>query len=137
MCTITTKGDRTRPSSESLSDSNRENSCFLLGIPTVADLSTLFPEAPAFARIPSQVLRQNGFGIERRPNECPAAYIGNPDDHVVVGPVEDVSKREYIRRAERIVRDPAVEIVYRQAARSERRVGQGLRPVMSARMTPK
>ena len=88
----------------------RETSCFLVTDDMLGGVSELIPDAYAFAGFPVQVLRSNGFGVERRPEECPSNYAGNRADHVVVGPIEDISKKEYVRRTKSIVRNPQVRL---------------------------
>src|ERR1700722_2562466 len=98
--------EKSRPTSDSLLDSNGENSCFVSGGCTLEERRRLFPEAHRFVQLPVRVLRENGYGVERRPEECPSDYPGNSTDHVVVGPTDEISLKEYVRRAKRIVKNP-------------------------------
>jgi hypothetical protein len=109
---ISTAG-RSRPTSDCFDSElhRRETSCFLSSTDMLNHLREVIPEAYAFAGFPVRVLRSNGFGVERRPGECPGSYAGNPGDHVVVGPVQEISKKEYVRRTKNIVRDPEVSVL--------------------------
>lgn len=107
---VTTKQGRTRPTSDSFLDSTRENSCFISGGCTLEERRRLFPEAHRFAQFPASILRENGFGLERRPLECPPDYPGDPADHLVVGPTEEITWNEYVRRAKRIVTHPDMAV---------------------------
>ncbi len=99
--------NRIRPNSLALLDSNFENSCFISNDQSFTELQRLFPGQPV-AGIPVEVLRTNGFVVERRPGECPTDYQGNPDDHVVVGPPAPCSRKIYQRGSQAIVKDTRV-----------------------------
>lgn len=109
---MTTTAECTRPTSDCFDSElhRRETSCFLVNDDMLGGVAKLIPDAYAFAGFPVKVLRSNGFGVERRPAECPNDYTGNREDHVVVGPVEEIGKKEYVRRTRSIVRDPQVRI---------------------------
>ena len=101
---------RIRPTSDAFTDSNGENSCFIDRGCTPEQARLLIPEARTFARFPVRILRENGFGVERRPDECPASYPGDRSDHVVVGPTNTISRKEYERSARRIVKHPDMRV---------------------------
>jgi len=103
------KGGRERPTSDSLLDSNFENSCFVEGELSVADVQQLFPMLK-IARIPVSVLRREGFAIERRPNEAPPGCPVS-EAHVVVGPLSELSRGDYERIARNVVKDAAVKVI--------------------------
>lgn len=105
---FTTKGGRPRPTSDSLTDSNFENSCYVEGEMSLEELRTLFPGL-RIARIPVALLRQEHFAIERRSDEAPEGCSA-PDSHVVVGPIRDFDRGRYERSARAIVRDPSVQV---------------------------
>jgi hypothetical protein len=104
---ISETNNRIRPNSLALLDSNYENSCFISNDVSLSELQRLFPGQPVVG-IPVEVMRRNGFSVERRPNECPEDYRGNRDDHVVVGPPESCGRKEYHRKSQAIVKDPSV-----------------------------
>jgi|ERR1035438_4398588 hypothetical protein len=106
---VTMKGGHLRPTSDSILDSNFENSCYVEGEISVEELRLLFPGL-RIARIPVAVLRREGFAIERRPDEAPEGCTA-PEAHVVVGPILAVDRGLYERSARAIVRDPAIEVL--------------------------
>jgi hypothetical protein len=110
---VITTAERSRPTSDCFDSelNRRETSCFLSSADMLNHLREIIPEAYAFAGFPTHVLRLNGFGVERRPEECPRSYAGNPGDHVVVGPVQEISKKEYVRWTKAIVRNPEVNVL--------------------------
>jgi hypothetical protein len=105
----TLKDGQARPTSDSLQDSNFENSCFVEGEISLEELRSLFPGLK-IARIPTELLRGQGFAIERRPAEAPSGCTA-PNAHVVVGPTTVLGRKEYERRARAIVRNSAVTII--------------------------
>ncbi len=105
----TTKGGRERPTSDSLLDSNFENSCFVEGEISVEDVQRLFPGLKV-ARIPVWLAREQEFAVERRPEEAPEQCPVR-DSHVVVGPLAAIDRGEYEKRARAIVKSAAVEII--------------------------
>jgi hypothetical protein len=105
----TSKGGRERPTTDSLQDSNFENSCFIEGEITVAEVQSLFPRLK-LARLSARLVRREGFAIERRPNEAPDLCT-KPDAHVVVGPKIPIDRGPYERAARQIVKDSSVEIL--------------------------
>jgi hypothetical protein len=107
---ITTKGGRQRPTSDSLLDSNFENSCFVEGEISVVDVQLLFPIL-SIARLRAGLIRHEGFAIERRPDEAPS-HCSNPRAHVVIGPVTPLDRGRYERAARTIVKDPSVMILH-------------------------
>jgi SAM-dependent methyltransferase len=109
---VTTTGGRCRPTSDCFDSElhRRETSGFLSSVDMVDHLREVIPQAYAFAGFPVHVLRSNGFGVERRPKECPSGYQGNASDHVVFGPIRDIGKKEYVRRSKSIVHDPRVSV---------------------------
>ena len=106
---VTTKGGRERPTSDSMLDSNFENSCFIDGEIGEAELRTLFPECK-IARIAASVVRREGYAIERRPTESPE-HCSNPRAHVVTGPISPLDRGAYERAARQIVKDPSIQIM--------------------------
>jgi hypothetical protein len=106
--TITRDG-RTRPTSDSMLDSNRENSCFLESEISLEELRTLFG-GRKIARIPVAVVRANGYSLERRPGEAPEG-CSSPASHVVCGPPETDSRKDYERKAKAIVTSSDVSIL--------------------------
>jgi len=105
----TIKGGRERPTSNSLLDSNFENSCFVEGEITIEELQLLFPNLKV-ARLRVALIRQQGFAIERRPNEAPLDCT-NPNAHVVVGPTAPIERGQYERAARNIVKHASVEVL--------------------------
>jgi hypothetical protein len=108
---IQIKESREQPTSESFTDSNQENSCFIEGEIPLEEIRRLFPGSRV-ARIPVAVVRGVGYSIERRPQpgETPPG-ISNPNAHVVVGPPQELGRKEYQRRSRAIVRDERVTIL--------------------------
>src|SRR6267378_4879493 len=103
---IQIKEGHEQPTSESFTDSNQENSCFIEGEITLAEISRLFPDCGRVARIPVALIRAVGYIIEIRPEPGDApAGISNPRAHVVVGPSQMLGRKEYQRRSRTIVRD--------------------------------
>src|SRR5258707_12403115 len=96
-----------RPNSLALFDSNFENSCFISNAQSLTELQRLFPGSPV-AGITVEVIRRNGFGVERRPDECSRDYAGDRNDHVVVGHPEPCGRKEYQRMGQAIVKDRRV-----------------------------
>src|SRR5215468_6487060 len=90
---ITVKDNRERPTTESMTDSNYENSCFVDGEIPIEEIQRLFP-GQRIARIPVHVIRGGGFIIERRPGEAPE-HCSNPNAHVVVGPQREIRRNDY------------------------------------------
>ena len=106
---ITTKGGRERPQSDSIKDSNFENSCFVEGEIPIEELRLLFG-GRRIARIPVQLLRNEGYLLERRPLEAPEG-CSRPESHIVCGPPETTSRGEYEAKARRIVRSEEIQII--------------------------
>jgi hypothetical protein len=106
---VTTKGGRERPTSDSLLDSNYENSCFLEGEISLAELQVLFI-GRKIARIPVSLLRAEGFWLERRPGEAPDGCT-RPSSHLVCGPPDAPVRGIYEAKARRIVRALGIEIL--------------------------
>jgi len=122
---VTIDNGRERPKSEALTDSNYENSCFLEGAISIGDIVAFLLDHArreedhrlieqiesglAFARIPVSVIRENGFIVERRPDEAPEC--ANPAAHVIVGPPEEIRRKVYERAAKAIVKHPQTAII--------------------------
>jgi hypothetical protein len=111
---ITMKGGRQRPTSDSLLDTNFENSCFVEGEITIIEIQSLFPGL-SIARLRAGLIRREGFAIERRPEEAPLR-CSNPAAHVVIGPVVPLDRGSYERVARTIVKDLSVAILHPPAA---------------------
>ena len=121
----TAKEGRERPKSEALTDSSYENSCFVEGEITLEEvvafllagaqqqedeiLMKLIEQGLPFAVLPVGLIREAGFILERRPEE--AEGCANPNAHVVVGPPEEIRRKEYERAAKKIVKHETVTIV--------------------------
>jgi len=105
----TLKGGRERPTSDSLLDSNFENSCFVEGEIAMDELRLLFPDKK-IARIPVHLIRAHGFIIERRPLEAPNECTV-PESHVVIGPQDQIQRGEYERMARTIVKSATVSVI--------------------------
>jgi hypothetical protein len=106
---VTSKGGRERPTSDSLLDSNYENSCFLEGEISLDELKRLF-SGRKIARIPVGLLRAEGFWLERRPDEAPEGCT-NPAAHLVCGPPDTPVRGIYEAKARRIVKALGVEVL--------------------------
>jgi len=106
---LTSKGGRERPTSDSLLDSNFENSCFIEGEVALEEIQRLFPNLK-IARLRAGLFRREGFAIERRPDEAPP-LCSRPNSHVVVGPQVAIERGPYENAARKIVKDLSVEIV--------------------------
>jgi len=107
---ITTKHERRRPTSHAFRDSNAESSCFIDSETIRSELRRLYPGLEV-ATVPAGVLRQNGFAIERRPDEVSEDFAGDHRDHVVVGPPQACARNLQERMARAIVQDERVTIV--------------------------
>jgi hypothetical protein len=103
------KGGRERPTSDSLLDSNFENSCFVKSDLPVSEVQLLFPDKK-IARLPVYVVRRESFAIERRPDEAPPGCV-EPRAHVVIGPLAALQRGDYERCARNIVKDAAVQVI--------------------------
>jgi hypothetical protein len=103
------KAGRERPTSDSLLDSNFENSCFVEGELSVAQVQLMFPGLK-LARLPVSVVRREGFALERRPEEAPPGCPA-PEAHLVIGPLRELERGDYEGRARRIVKDPSVQVI--------------------------
>jgi len=104
------KGGRERPTSDSLLDSNFENSCFIEEELSIAEVQLLFPGLK-LARLPVSVVRREGFALERRPEEAPVGCL-KPEAHVVIGPLLALERGDYERCARHIVKDPTVQVIH-------------------------
>jgi len=109
---VVTKNGRERPTSDSLLDSNFENSCFIASEISLTELRALFPDFPnaKIAQIPVQVLRDNGYAIERKPEDAPGGCMV-PNSHVVVGPPTATQRGPYEAAARRIVKHGSIRII--------------------------
>lgn len=105
----TVKGGRERPTTDSLLDSNFENSCFLEGEISLDELRELF-DGKKIARIPVRLLRAEGFWLERRPGEAPLRCT-KPASHFVCGPPDRPTRGVYEAKARRIVRSEEIELL--------------------------
>jgi hypothetical protein len=104
------KNGRERPTSDSLLDSNYENSCFVEEEVGLGWVQQAFPGRKV-GRLPVIVVRRKGFSIERRPGDAPRG-CPTPEAHVVVGPIPVPDRwGEYEGKARSIVKDAAVEII--------------------------
>jgi hypothetical protein len=106
---VTAKGGRERPTSDSLQDSNFENSCFVEDEISLEELRSLF-DGKKIARIPVRLLRAEGYWLERRPGEAPANCT-NPASHLVCGPPDAPVRGVYEGKARRIVKSLDVVIL--------------------------
>lgn len=106
---ITMKGGRERPTSDSLKDTNCENSCFVEGEISLEELRSLFG-GRRMARIPVRLLRQHGFWLERRPEEAPEGCTC-PNSHVVCGPPTPPPRKDYESMSRQIVTSTDIEII--------------------------
>lgn len=106
---VTMKGGRERPTTDSMMDSNYENSCFVEGELPLAELQALFP-GKRIARIPASLLRAEGFWLDRRPDEAPLGCT-NPAAHLVCGPPNMPIRGAYEAMARRIVRSQQIEML--------------------------
>ena len=100
-----------RPTSESLTDSNLENSLYIVGAgeSSVEELQAIYPGAK-FAVFTAGLFRANKFAIERRPDEADPR-VANPMAHVIAGPMDIAVGKVYERRARTIVTDPSVIVI--------------------------
>jgi hypothetical protein len=106
---VTTTDGRERPRSDSLTDSNHENSLFVEGEISVDELRQL-TGLTRVARVPVRLLRAAGYLIERRPDEAPDGCT-RPESHVVCGPPEAMGKKQYERAARSIVTSLEIEML--------------------------
>ena len=113
---VITDAGRERPSTEAFTDSSHENSCFVEGEISIAEIhqfladqSDQFAGEASFARIPVAIIRAVGFIVERRPHE--AGGCANPNAHVVVGPALPLGRKQYQNTARTIVKDLRVTII--------------------------
>lgn len=106
---ITMKGGRQRPTTDSMMDSNFENSCFVEGEISLEEMYALFP-GRRIARFPAALLRTEGFWLERRPDEAPSECT-QPSAHLVCGPPHMPNRGTYEAIARRIVKSYDVEVL--------------------------
>jgi hypothetical protein len=104
---ITTKHERRRPTSHAFRDSNAESSCFIDSEAIRAELRRLYPGFEV-AAVPAYLLRQNGFAIERRPEEVSEEFTADRRAHVVVGPPQACARNVQERMARAVVQDERV-----------------------------
>jgi hypothetical protein len=108
---IDKKTGMVRPTSDSMTDSNLENSTYIdaLGESNVPEMQRLNPGL-RIGIFTAELLRRNGYSLERRPAEADLR-VGNPNSHVVTGPRDVGVGRVYERRAKAIVTDPSVQVI--------------------------
>ncbi len=111
------KNGRERPTSDSLMDSNFENS-FVEGEIAVEELQQLFPTLK-IARLRAGLVRREGFAIERRPDEAPPD-CSRPDSHVVIGPPTPTERGLYERAARNMGPEGRRDLVLAYAAMNGR-----------------
>lgn len=108
---VTTKGGAERPTSDSLRDSNFENSCFIEEEISADELRALdIFSGKRIARIPAKLLRDQGYWLERRPDEAPEGCV-NPNAHVICGPPNSPVRKVYEEMARRIVKSLDIRIL--------------------------
>jgi hypothetical protein len=108
---VTTKGGAERPTSDSLKDSNFENSCFVEEEISVDELRNIaIISGKRIARIPVKLLREEGYWLERRPDEAPEGCT-NPAAHLICGPPDFPPRGQYEAKARRIVRSADVQVL--------------------------
>jgi hypothetical protein len=106
----TYKGGRRRPSSLAFYEAHGEVSYFVDTPGMLSELHRIFP-GREIARVPASVVRQQGFAIERRPNECPDDFQCDRTCHVVAGPTSEIQRLEFQRRARTIATHQDVTII--------------------------
>lgn len=105
----TVENGQERPNTLAFTDGNQETSCFLDNDANLAELRRLFPGAK-ICRFRAAVARAAGLVIERKPDECPQGFTGDPNDHVVIGPAEQISKKQLMKIGHRIANSEGVQI---------------------------
>jgi len=99
-----------RPNRLAFTDSTQETSCFIDSESNLAELRRLFP-GEQICRFRAGFVRAAGFVIERRPRECPDGFVGDPNDHLVIGPAEEIRKKELMRRGDAIAKTQGIEVL--------------------------
>ena|ERR1700731_5139749 len=105
----TTKDGKERPTKDSLTDTNYENSCFIEGEISLEEIGRLFPGLKV-AKFPVSAMREAGFVVERAPEEAPLG-CSNPRSHVHVGPTASIRRLAYEKAAKSIVTSEEVDIL--------------------------
>lgn len=111
----TTKGGRYRPSNLAFYEARGEVSYFLDSPGLLPELQRIFP-GQEIVSVPASVIRspEVGFVIERRPGEVPPDFRCDPTVHVLAGPVAEITRLEFQRRARAIAKHPSVSIIQPQ-----------------------
>lgn len=109
---VTNKGGTRRPASIAFVDANSEASFFIADAGMIDELRRIFGSAEV-ARVPAAAIRTVGFGIERRPAECPSGFLCDPASHVVVGPRQQMQRNTYEKTARLIAKEPGVALIPR------------------------
>lgn len=99
-----------RPNRLAFTDSNQETTCFIDNDTNLAELRRLFP-GQKICRFRARFVRAAGFVVARKPDDCPDGFVGDPAHHLVIGPTEQVTKTELLRRGDAIGVTPGIEIL--------------------------
>jgi hypothetical protein len=107
--TCTRNGQR-RPNSLAFLDGHSgEPSCFIQGDGVETQVRQMYP-GHEIASFTARAVRESGYVIQRRPNEC-GSFGGDPNDHVVIGPPGAMGKNAKVRSARRIAEHQATAIL--------------------------
>jgi hypothetical protein len=107
---ITVQDGQERPNRLAFTDESQETSCFIDIDANLAELRRLFPD-DKICRFRASFVRAAGFVIERKPDGCPLGFLGDPTHHLVVGPAEQISKSQLMKRGHAIAITPGIEIL--------------------------
>jgi hypothetical protein len=106
---VVMKEGQERPRSDSFTDSTYENSFFIEGEISADELRQL-TGFTRIVRVPVRLLRAVGYLVERRPDEAPDGCT-RPESHVVAGPPETMTRKQYERASRSIATSPEIELV--------------------------
>lgn len=106
----TVQNGRERPNTLAFTDETQESSCFIDNAINLEELRRLFP-GQRICRFRASFVRDAGFVIERKPGDCPDGFAGDPQHHVVIGPANEISKTQLMKRGHAIANTPGVEIL--------------------------
>jgi hypothetical protein len=109
-CTV---NGRYRPQSLAFRDTlTGEASCFIQAEGVETKVREMYPNFE-IAVITAGAVRESGYAIQRRPGECPS-FTGDPSMHVVIGPPNEMGKKERERCSRKIAEHETTTVLPRQ-----------------------
>jgi len=109
-CTV---NGRYRPQSLAFRDTlTGEVSCFIHSEDVEARVREMYPNHE-IAAITAGAVRESGYVIQRRPGEC-QGFTGDPNMHVVIGPPNEMGRKERERCSRKIAEHETTVVLPRQ-----------------------